>query len=58
MLSMVWRDLYNKRPLEKWKTDAADTAEQLITGEYLRKFSQKIQKGSNGILKGLGDTDS
>jgi hypothetical protein len=32
MLSMVCRDLYNERPLEKWKTDAyAEHMHQFLT---------------------------
>jgi hypothetical protein len=32
MLSMVCRDLYNVRPLEKWKTDAyAEHTHQFLT---------------------------
>jgi hypothetical protein len=44
---------------DKFFAGAVDTAEQLITGVTLIcEFLKKIQKGSNGILGGLGDTDS
>ncbi len=53
---------------DKFFADVVDTAEQLITSvvdtgdkHNLRispRIFEKIQKGSNGILGGLGDTDS
>ncbi len=47
---------------DKFFAGVVDTAEQLITGVVNSRISprifEKIQKGSNGILGGLGDTDS
>jgi hypothetical protein len=54
---------------DKFFTSVVDTAEQLITGvidtgdkhkfaNISTNFFEKIQKGSNGILGALGDTDS
>jgi hypothetical protein len=53
---------------EKFFAGVIDTAEQLITGvndtvinihsRISPRIFEKIQKGSNGILEGLGDTDS
>jgi hypothetical protein len=48
---------------DKFSAGVVETAEQLITGVNINsrispRIFEKIQKGSNGILGGLGDTDS
>ncbi len=49
---------------DKFFAGVVDTAEQLLTGvvdinsQISPRIFEKIQKGSNGILGGLGDTDS
>ncbi len=50
---------------EKFFAGVVDTAEQLFAGVYINinarispRIFEKIQNGPNGILGGLGDTDS
>jgi hypothetical protein len=39
-------------------TGVVDTGGALLSCEYLREFLKKIRNGPDGILRGLGETDS